>query len=43
MQDKSFYGGNMEREEITVLDEGVEIDEMASHMVCCKPMPSASK
>lgn len=36
-------GGNMEREEIIVLDEGVEIDEMASNITCCKPMPQTAK
>jgi len=36
-------GGNMEREEIIVLDKGVDIDELAENMQCCKPMPSTSK
>lgn len=36
-------GGNMEKEEIIVLDEGVSVEELASNAVCCKPMPVASK
>jgi len=36
-------GGNMEKEEIIVLDEGVSVDDLASNASCCKPMPSASK
>jgi len=36
-------GGNMEKEEIIVLDEGIGIDEWADDIKCCKPMPSTSQ
>lgn len=33
----------MEREDIIILDDGIELEELAGFPVCCKPLPSATK